>query len=104
MAAARSLDAPRQRRRTSTDPIGLYLEEIGRHPLLTPAGEQVLARSIAEGRAASERLEELERAGSVTPSERRRLRFSLAPPLLGFCENGILHCQLLVPQREVLTF
>ncbi len=74
MAAARSLDAPRQRRRTSTDPIGLYLEEIGRHPLLTPAGEQVLARSIAEGRAASERLEELERAGSVTPSERRRLR------------------------------
>ncbi len=74
MAAARTVEAPRQRRRASTDPVGLYLEEIGRHPLLTPAGEQVLARSIAEGRAAAERLEALERDGSVPPSERRRLQ------------------------------
>ena len=74
MALAQPLDANRQRRRASTDPVGLYLEEIGRHPLLTPAGEQVLARSIAEGRVASERLEQLQRDGAVTPAERRRLQ------------------------------
>jgi RNA polymerase primary sigma factor len=74
MALAQPLDTHRQRRRASTDPVGLYLEEIGRHPLLTPAGEQVLARSIAEGRVASERLEQLQRDGAVTPAERRRLQ------------------------------
>jgi RNA polymerase primary sigma factor len=74
MALAQPLDANRQRRRASTDPVGLYLEEIGRHPLLTPAGEQVLARSIAEGRVATERLEQLQRDGAVTPAERRRLQ------------------------------
>jgi len=70
MAVASTINAPRQRRRTSTDPVGLYLEEIGRHPLLTPAGEQVLAHSIAEGREATERLEN----DDVTPAERRKLR------------------------------
>ncbi len=72
MAVARPLDAPRQRRRAGTDPVGLYLEEIGRHPLLTPAGEQVLARSIAEGRAASDQLDRRD-AGDLTPAQRRAL-------------------------------
>jgi RNA polymerase sigma factor (sigma-70 family) len=73
MALAQPLDAPRQRRRASTDPIGLYLEEIGRHPLLTPAGEQVLARSIAAGREAAEQLERLD-DGAASAAERRRLQ------------------------------
>lgn len=73
MALAQPLDAPRQRRRASTDPIGLYLEEIGRHPLLTPAGEQVLARSIAAGRDAAEQLERLD-DGAASAAERRRLQ------------------------------
>jgi RNA polymerase primary sigma factor len=75
MALARPLDAQRNRRPGSTDPVGLYLEEIGRHPLLTPAGEQVLARSIAEGRAARDELERLDADpdASVGPAQRRRL-------------------------------
>ncbi|MFZ4519715.1 MAG: sigma-70 family RNA polymerase sigma factor [Microthrixaceae bacterium] len=60
------------RKRSTQDPVGLYLEEIGRHPLLTPQGEQALARSIAEGRRAEETLNRLN--GSATPAERRRLR------------------------------
>lgn len=73
MALAQPLETPRQRRRATTDPVGLYLEEIGRHPLLTPAGEQVLARSIAEGRAAAEELERRSADGPVPVVERRRL-------------------------------
>ncbi len=60
------------RKRSAQDPVGLYLEEIGRHPLLTPQGEQALARSIAEGRRAEETLSRLN--GSATPAQRRRLR------------------------------
>jgi len=74
MALAQQLELPRQRRRASTDPVGLYLEEIGRHPLLTPAGEQLLARSIAAGRDAAAELERLELAGGPPPAARRRLR------------------------------
>ncbi len=67
--------APRTRSRRRSgidDPVGLYLDEIGKHPLLTPAGEQALARTIADGRAAQE---ELDRLGTAaTAAERRRLR------------------------------
>jgi len=66
-------ESPRSRqvrRRSSADPIGLYLEEIGRHALLTPQGEKDLAARIAAGRIAQERLDS---AASVMPSERRRL-------------------------------
>jgi RNA polymerase sigma factor (sigma-70 family) len=62
----------RQRSRGADDPVGLYLEEIGRHPLLTPQGERDLARAIAEGRRAEARLEQLN--GSATPAQRRELR------------------------------
>ncbi len=54
------------------DPVGLYLDEIGRHPLLTPAGEQALARTIADGRAAQEELDALGTGASA--AQRRRLR------------------------------
>jgi RNA polymerase primary sigma factor len=60
------------RKRSTQDPVGLYLEEIGRHPLLTPQGEQALARAIAEGRRAEAHLTRLN--GSATPAERRRLK------------------------------
>jgi RNA polymerase sigma factor (sigma-70 family) len=52
--------------------VGLYLEEIGRHPLLTPQGERDLARAIAEGKRAEARLRQLN--GSATPSQRRQLQ------------------------------
>jgi RNA polymerase sigma factor (sigma-70 family) len=60
------------RRRNAQDPVGLYLEEIGRHPLLTPQGEQALARTIALGREAEATLGHLN--GSATAAEQRRLR------------------------------
>ena len=69
----------RSRRRSSgvDDPVGLYLEEIGKHPLLTPQGEQALARSIADGRAAQAELDERGAPGAASPltaAERRKLR------------------------------
>lgn len=59
----------RRRDRASADPVGLYLDEIGRYDLLTPQGERDLARAIAEGRRAEE---ELERLGGDAPAQRRR--------------------------------
>ncbi len=53
------------------DPVGLYLDEIGRHSLLTPQEEQRLAAAIATGRAAAA---ELDAAEGLTPARRRRLR------------------------------
>ncbi len=53
----------------------MYLEEIGRHPLLTPAGEQVLARTIAEGREAAAALEA---SPPPSPARRRRLEDAVA--------------------------
>lgn len=61
-----------KKRANPQDPVGLYLEEIGRHPLLTPQGEQTLARTIAEGRAAETSLTELN--GTATAEDRRVLR------------------------------
>jgi RNA polymerase sigma factor (sigma-70 family) len=61
-----------RRTRTSEDPVGLYLDSIGRYALLTPHDEQTLAAAIAEGRRAKD---ELERAnGGLTASRRRKLR------------------------------
>jgi RNA polymerase sigma factor (sigma-70 family) len=56
----------------AADPVGLYLEEIGRHPLLTPQGERDLARAIAEGRAAEQELGRLN--GTASPAQRRLLQ------------------------------
>ena len=64
--------ASRSRASRADDPVGLYLDEIGRHPLLTPESERALARTIAQGRRAEEDL----RAGGteIESAERRRLR------------------------------
>ena len=58
------------RSRTLGDPIGLYLEEIGRHPLLTPQSEQALAATIAAGQQAAQ---SLEGSTTLTGPQRGRL-------------------------------
>ena len=61
-----------RRTRTSEDPVGLYLDSIGRYALLTPQDEQALAAAIAEGRRAKDELEQSN--GGMTASRRRKLR------------------------------
>lgn len=55
----------------SSDPVTIYLDEIGRHPLLTPEAERELGRAIARGRAAAQRLED---GAGADAAERRRLQ------------------------------
>jgi len=52
------------------DPVGQYLDEVGRHALLTPQDEQSLAAAIAAGKVAAEELG----AGHATAARRRALR------------------------------
>ena len=56
----------------TTDPVRMYLKEIGKVPLLTAAKEVDLAKKIEAGEEASLRLEE--RAGELTREEDRTLR------------------------------
>jgi RNA polymerase sigma factor (sigma-70 family) len=53
------------------DLVRLYLDEIGRHPLLTKDDEARLAQTIEAGREAAEKLESGEK---VTPAKKRELR------------------------------
>lgn len=72
MAAVRSVSSHEAARRSwASDPITLYLDEIGRHALLTPELERELGRAIGAGRRAAEQLQSSERLDSV---ERRRLQ------------------------------
>ena len=57
--------------RGSDDPVGMYLDEIGRYALLTPQEEKELAATIAAGRAATE---ELESSDAMSAAQRRKLR------------------------------
>ena len=57
--------------RSSDDPVGLYLDEVGRYSLLTPQDEQSLAAAIKAGREAAA---ELDSTPSLSASQRRRLR------------------------------
>jgi RNA polymerase primary sigma factor len=50
---------------TTSDPVRMYLREIGRVPLLTGAQEVELAMRIEAGAAASERLADLEATGRI---------------------------------------
>ncbi|GIV76615.1 MAG: RNA polymerase sigma factor RpoD [Litorilinea sp.] len=57
----------------SLDPVRMYLRDIGRHPLLTGEEELELARRIAEGREAQQKLAEV-----TDPEERARLEEIIA--------------------------
>ncbi len=58
----------------TSDPVRMYLKEIGKVPLLTAAQEVDLAKKIEAGVQATEKLEEAEAKGiELDPAERRRL-------------------------------
>jgi RNA polymerase primary sigma factor len=65
----------------SSDPVRMYLKEIGRVPLLSAQDEVDLAKGIEHGMQAAERLADLEASGELLDldlSERRRLERSVA--------------------------
>ena len=57
------------------DLVRLYLNEIGRYPLLTKADEERLGRAVEDGQAAAA---ELAAAGELSPARRRELRAVVA--------------------------
>jgi RNA polymerase primary sigma factor len=74
--AIASREALRMSAGGSSDPVRMYLKEIGRVPLLNAADEVDLAKKIEAGMMAAERLADLEAGGelaSLDPPEARRL-------------------------------
>ena len=65
---------PTQQREAEEDPVRLYLNDIGRHALLTKADEERLARIIEAGRTAASQLD----GDSPTPNRRRQLQSLVA--------------------------
>src|SRR5881227_3247758 len=63
--------AKQQREERDQDLVRLYLEDIGRYPLLTKDDEARLAQAIERGRDAAA---ELERGEKLTPARKRELR------------------------------
>ncbi|MBW8824850.1 MAG: RNA polymerase sigma factor RpoD [Acidobacteria bacterium] len=67
-----------QRAGSSSDPVRMYLKEIGRVPLLSGAEEVSLAKRIELGLASRARLEELAGSdGAIDSEERSRLAFDV---------------------------
>jgi RNA polymerase primary sigma factor len=74
--AVASREALRMSAGGSSDPVRMYLKEIGRVPLLKAEDEVDLAKKIEAGMMAAEKLADLEASGetlSLDPAERRRL-------------------------------
>ncbi len=65
----------KEARRDAEDLLGLYLNEIARHPLLTKGDEARLARQIEEGNAARA---ELAKGTELSPAKRGELRRAVA--------------------------
>ncbi len=74
--AVASREALRMSAGGSSDPVRMYLKEIGRVPLINAQDEVDLAKKIEAGMISAERLADLEASGEITalePVERRRL-------------------------------
>src|ERR1700730_15895999 len=67
---ARGCMAKERHEGSDQDLVRLYLDEIGRYPLLTKEDEANLARAIEVGRDAGQELS----SPAVTPAKRRHLR------------------------------
>ncbi len=73
-ASSRRSDSSAEESRSTADPVRMYLQEIGRVPLLDAAGEVALAKRIEAGVAAAERLQHLAGVdGAEADAERRTL-------------------------------
>ena len=62
---------PKTREQREQDLVRLYLDDVGRHPLLTKADEARLGQLVQAGQEATV---ELESDAKVTPARRRSLR------------------------------
>ncbi len=81
--AVASREALRMSAGGSSDPVRMYLKEIGRVPLLNAQDEVDLAKKIEAGMMSAERLADLEASGEITALEPGR-----APPARAAGEEG----------------
>lgn len=83
------------------DAIGLYLRNVGRHPLLDKAQEAALAQAIEAGQAARRQL--AESCGTVDDTDRRHLDQQIRAGVLAkalFVESNLRLVVLLAQRRQ----